>query len=141
MRSKKKKVFANDGGSRAKKKRIALTALMFLAGFAVATTARIASSDIREMMRAAQKVSSGRALRKAGFGYSGFQFSGVKKSDSYRPTDGRSGYFARSHGRMYKPIVASVRKVGRASQMYSWLARAVCACVLPLPSVDPKSSR
>ncbi len=61
--------------------------------FTLSTTARIVSLVNRETMRAAQNASSGRMFRNAELGYSGFHFSGSKKSPSKRPTDaGTSGY-------------------------------------------------
>ena len=52
--------------------------------------ARTISSVKRETMRAAQNASSGSMRSKAGLGYSGFQRSGSKKSDSKFPTSGKS---------------------------------------------------
>ena len=41
----------------------------------------------------------------------------------------------------YSPSVSIVMKVGRDSHTNSLPARRPCAFTLPLPSVDPKSSR
>src|SRR6188768_2706021 len=107
----------------------------------VLTMARISSLVKLMTIFAARYVSSSVAFRKAGFGYSGFQFWGSKTLDSNRPIDGWFGFETRTQFLSHSPRVAIRLNVVDGSHMYSQPARAFWALTLPLPSVEPKSIR